>query len=101
MIDETQVNILKVIVDGTEVAHAELTVHDPEKAWLAFSTCFASMSPNIVGEVFEAMRLACNGGSKEPSGLTINITTQPRPAIYVPTGQPNGGYSLPPPPGGF
>lgn len=88
MLDETSVNVLKVMVDGDLVAEARLTVTDPEKAWLAFSTCFSTLSPNIVGEFYEAMRLGCNGGTTEPTGMTINIATQPRPTIYVP--QANG-----------
>lgn len=54
--DET--NFLKIVLDGEVVAEAVLRIYDPQAAWLTFQEGFAEISPHLVGEVFNTVRVA-------------------------------------------
>ena len=52
--------LLKVVVNGVLVAEAPLTIYDAPLAWEAFQNAYSNIAHLCAGEMYQAMRVACN-----------------------------------------
>ncbi len=53
-------SLLKVKVNGKLVAEAPLHIYDGAVAWEAFQNAYPDFAHLVAGEVYQAMRVACN-----------------------------------------
>ena len=99
---DDDIRLLRIYADGKLLAEAPLIIYDQEETWKVFLSTFALMSKEIVSELFESFRIACNDELKaalgKDSGIKVNIQTRPAQTLYVPS---QNGQGLPPLPGGF
>ena len=74
--EEPENPLLRIMFNGDLVAEANLVVYDGLAAWTAFVEAFANISPSIVGELFNTVRVACHPETRElmgPQGITIAL----------------------------
>ncbi len=71
--------LLRITVNGEDVAVANLCISNGPLAWRAFLDSFANLAPVLVGEVFNTMRIACDPELHErlgPQGVVIDLDTE-------------------------
>jgi hypothetical protein len=68
--------LLKIIIGGELVAEATLHIYNGPVAWQGFQDGFQYLAGEVVGELFNTMRIACNPSLRlkhGPQGITIDL----------------------------
>ena len=84
---EAENPLLRILLNGKLVAEANIIVHDGPVAWEGFLEAFPNIAPVVVGELFNAVRVACDPVLRQrmgPQGITIDLKKGPQIAIPEP-----------------
>lgn len=91
---EVPVHLMRVTMDGELVAEVPIIIYNPAKAMEAFSASFSELVPHAIGELFQAMRIACDPELQAQfghyTGLEVNIAKKGTPQLVIPNGFPGG-----------